>query len=73
MIAHHSTRFANSGQLVTHKAAAKMLGCSIRTVRNYADQGRLESVPTLGGKSRISLASVQKAAGIINHCQNTAR
>jgi excisionase family DNA binding protein len=40
--------------------AAKALGVTSQTVRNYVREGRLDSVPTPGGHNRITVESLDR-------------
>jgi excisionase family DNA binding protein len=44
---------------ITQLEAAERLGCDRRTVRRMLDDGRLQAVPTPGGRAQVALASVE--------------
>src|SRR6516164_6852519 len=50
---------ANHKQMLTPREAARVLGISYPTIKNWILSGRLKTVTTPGGHHRLSLASLK--------------
>jgi excisionase family DNA binding protein len=47
-------------EIISPKEAAKMLGVSITTLRNWENDKKIKCVRTLGGHRRFRLAEIKK-------------
>ena len=52
-----------SEELITPATAAKMLGVTVMTIRNWENDGKLKAIKTLGGHRRFNLFEIKKMIG----------
>ena len=53
--------------LIKTKQAARLLGVTVQTVKNYIYSGKLKSYRTLGGHHRIMISDLQELASLRSH------
>jgi len=53
--------------LIKTKQAARLLGVTVQTVKNYIYSGKLKSYKTLGGHHRVMIADLQDLASVRSH------
>ena len=47
-------------KLITPATAAKMLGVTVMTIRNWENDGKLKAIKTFGGHRRFRLSDIKK-------------